>query len=193
MEKTCIDCGLSKPLSQYTVNKAKKDGSSSFCKDCSAIRRKRHLDNSREAYNARRRATRGKYKEKEKAYRKAYNKLNKDRIRQRDKERYLKTLEYQKERQKSYNKAHPDHLRNVAARRRARVFNSGVCKVTDKDLLKITSSCCVTCGSLKDITVDHIIPLYRGGRHAIGNLQPLCKSCNSKKNTKTMMEWRVAS
>ena len=38
---------------------------------------------------------------------------------------------------------------------------------------------CMRCGSLDNLTVDHIFPQSIGGTHSLANLRTLCRSCNS--------------
>lgn len=40
---------------------------------------------------------------------------------------------------------------------------------------------CLCCKQQKRLTIDHVIPLARGGSNSIDNLQPLCRLCNSRK------------
>lgn len=48
---------------------------------------------------------------------------------------------------------------------------------------------CFWCGGLCE-TVDHVIPITRGGNSFEGNLVPACRSCNSGKRDKLVVEWR---
>ncbi len=51
---------------------------------------------------------------------------------------------------------------------------------------------CYYCGRkfpAKDLTMDHIVPLSRGGKSTKGNVVPCCKACNTNKKTKLPMEW----
>lgn len=52
-------------------------------------------------------------------------------------------------------------------------------KVLDRDGNK-----CLLCGCTEYLQMDHIVPFSRGGRTVEGNLQTLCKTCNSKKRAK---------
>lgn len=45
---------------------------------------------------------------------------------------------------------------------------------------------CLACGTSKQITIDHVVPLVFGGTNYITNLQPLCRSCNCTKRMKTI-------
>jgi 5-methylcytosine-specific restriction endonuclease McrA len=40
-----------------------------------------------------------------------------------------------------------------------------------------------------ELTMDHIVPLVRGGRSTKGNCVPACKNCNSKKKDLLPVEW----
>jgi hypothetical protein len=41
----------------------------------------------------------------------------------------------------------------------------------------------------KELTMDHIVPLIRGGRSTRGNVAPACKQCNDRKKYLLPMEW----
>lgn len=48
---------------------------------------------------------------------------------------------------------------------------------------------CVYCGHRgADVTMDHITPQVRGGRHTLDNLYTSCQPCNSSKNARTPAE-----
>jgi 5-methylcytosine-specific restriction endonuclease McrA len=40
---------------------------------------------------------------------------------------------------------------------------------------------CQSCGTTQTLTIDHIIPLAKGGSNDVSNLQTLCRSCNAQK------------
>jgi 5-methylcytosine-specific restriction endonuclease McrA len=63
-------------------------------------------------------------------------------------------------------------------------------KITDKDLRRILTSACASCGIEANIVLDHIVPLSRGGYTGVGNLQALCANCNNRKGGKLYSEFR---
>lgn len=40
-----------------------------------------------------------------------------------------------------------------------------------------------------ELTMDHIVPLIRGGKSVKGNIVPACKDCNSRKKYLLPLEW----
>ena len=49
---------------------------------------------------------------------------------------------------------------------------------------------CAYCGKEdRNLTVDHVLPVSRGGSHEAGNIVPACNKCNSAKNNRTPEEW----
>ncbi len=57
---------------------------------------------------------------------------------------------------------------------------------------KLARGRCHYCGRSfppKDLTMDHIVPLARGGKSSKGNVVPACKECNNKKKYMLPVEW----
>lgn len=57
---------------------------------------------------------------------------------------------------------------------------------------KRSSGVCYYCGAKAgpaDLTMDHIIPIVRGGKSVQGNIVPACKDCNNKKKYLLPIEW----
>ena len=57
---------------------------------------------------------------------------------------------------------------------------------------KRSSGTCYYCGGnfkADELTMDHLIPIVRGGRSIPGNVVPACKECNTKKKYLLPTEW----
>lgn len=51
---------------------------------------------------------------------------------------------------------------------------------------------CYYCGKKfkpQELTMDHIVPIIRGGKSRKGNVVPACKECNKKKKYMLPLEW----
>jgi 5-methylcytosine-specific restriction enzyme A len=51
---------------------------------------------------------------------------------------------------------------------------------------------CHYCGKAvppQELTMDHVVPLARGGKTSKGNVVPCCKDCNNRKRQHLPMEW----
>lgn len=58
---------------------------------------------------------------------------------------------------------------------------------------RIANGVCHYCGckvAPKELTLDHVVPLVRGGRSTRGNCVPCCKECNNQKKHLLPVEWQ---
>lgn len=55
-------------------------------------------------------------------------------------------------------------------------------------LIKTNEFKCVKCMKTNNLSIDHIIPISKGGSDELNNLQFLCRSCNSSKRDKLPTE-----
>lgn len=87
---------------------------------------------------------------------------------------------------RNYCKNHPENIAHYKSRRYAveKGAKGNHTKAEWDELKERFNHRCAICGEKKPLTVDHIIPLSKGGSDDISNIQPLCRNCNSKKSNK---------
>ena len=93
-----------------------------------------------------------------------------------------------------WRRSNPDAVVSMNQGRRALKLNAQGSYTAEEwsRLKEQTGNRCLCCGTPATetlLTVDHVVPLVQGGRNSIDNLQPLCKSFNSRKHTQ-MVDYR---
>jgi len=126
----------------------------------------------------------------------AWYHANKERAAETHRAWRLANLEHKRERSRAnaiaWSRANPQRKKANGYKGRAARRNAEVRVVTERDWRRLCGRYhgrCAYCGAAEELTQDHVIPISRGGRHAIGNLLPACRSCNSSKRTRLLVEW----
>ena len=205
--RACNLCHVDKPLTEYYKDRSAKYGVGYVCKECAKAKARRWTADNKERASATARAYYEKHGEEIRARVAARVQANPERKRAEDREYYKQNTAVIKQRVKDwvkenpekrkaqmqlYGRRHPHKLIERTHRRRARQREVANFKVLPRDMKRLYRSACIYCGSRDRITADHVVPIYRGGSHGIGNLVPACKRCNSSKGYKTIMEWRIS-
>ena len=155
MKATCLDCGK-----LFTLSKGNEDRQVF----CSSYCRSKHW--------------RKENKEKDLSSRRKYNEKRKLNTEGHKRDVECRRLWRQKNKDKKYS-----YKRAYRARRYG---NGGRhTKVEWEEVKRKFNYTCQICGKAEPevrMTEDHILPLSKGGDDSIENIQPLCKSCNSRKN-----------
>lgn len=164
-----------------------------------ALRRRRSTPEGREAA---REASRRRYATEEglAAHREANRRwiaIEGNRERQREAKRRRRSTEEGREvdREASlrWQREHPEAHVARSHRRRALKRAGGSYSVRDWErLVRRHEGRCAYCAEVPEegLTVDHVVPLSRGGTNTIGNLLPACGRCNRSKGARLLVEWR---
>lgn len=65
-------------------------------------------------------------------------------------------------------------------------------KLSRREVFTRDRHTCQYCGKVsRDLTIDHVTPKHRGGRHEWENLVAACRACNHRKGSKTLPEARM--
>lgn len=178
--RICKMCGEGKPITEYHADRGGTDGYRAQCKPCRNKYMSGYYEANRDArmaYEQDRRTNRAEHM------------------------RALDIARYERSRDKRIALATKQaHIRR--ARLRDAVVEAGI---TVKSLRAIHGDKCCYCGTEMDFTakkrsegisparatLEHIVPLSRGGMHTFDNTALACHRCNVSKNRKTLAEWKT--
>jgi len=115
------------------------------------------------------------------------------RAKKRYKRFYQENKEKEKLRIKIWKHSNPNRTDLHNQRRIARVRSQSDGTVTKEQLKSILSAnLCVYCDEKiteETATIDHIVPLCKGGLHSVFNLVACCSSCNASKKDRDFLDW----
>lgn len=198
--KRCCTCKEFKPSDSYYRASTRPDGLRPQCKDCLKRWRAEHKEQFTEQQRRYRQKSRARDAIRERAYRDA----NRERIAEKRRE-YVQRPEVQeryREGMRRRQAENPNRRRENTQRRReenperfralGRVSNhkrrASEGTFTAEEWLTLCEKYgnrCLCCG--RDdlpLTVDHVVPICKGGTNWITDLQPLCSPCNIRKRCK---------
>lgn len=204
--KQCSHCSQLKTADQYHRSSTAIDGLQRRCKQCMAMyMHARYLQKSeqlkeydrqysqqnRERLSKRRHEWSLQHREQDRANWKVYHNRHRGVRVRKSREYYELHREAQRDKARLYSRAHPktsEYMRVKNHRRRSRrqsAPNDGTVTLQSvRELLATWTGICPRCGQLADPTVDHIIPLAKGGAESTSNFQLLCMPCNSGKGVR---------
>jgi 5-methylcytosine-specific restriction endonuclease McrA len=199
--KVCRGCGVEKSLADFYKHPQMADGHLNGCKVCVRTRtqkyRRDHLEQYAQYEKARanlphRVEARRKYQEEHteqiSEYKKKWSADNEEKVAASERAYYERTRDEVIARSEKWAESNPEKVRQAKAnnsrkRRAARHASSGSFTAEEfRALCANYGNKCLACGDAEAaLEADHVVPLTKGGSDDIGNIQPLCGSCNRKK------------
>lgn len=162
------------------------DGRMTFCQKCLSEKEvHKGCESCRKSYSI---SYRAKNTDKRRAYKKAFWAENKERLSQDNKRHYWEHREQRLEQNRLYHKREKEACRIRQGRRRAKLLGAAGSHTAAEwqAILKKHRGRCADCGEGGKLTKDHVVPLSQGGTNFAYNMQPLCLSCNSRKQAKIL-------
>jgi 5-methylcytosine-specific restriction endonuclease McrA len=190
--KRCNKCGESKPLSDFSKDRSARDGRQGRCKPCAKAAHKEYYEANAENIRARTRRHYESNREKRVEYSRQYRRENAETIARNNAEWRSRNPDYFRQKAREWRALHPgaaEEQRNERRARKAKAPSDGTNptwqKVARRDGMECAYCGVVTVPKHDDRrlwpTLDHIVPLSRGGADSMGNAVLACFSCNSRK------------
>lgn len=202
--KVCADCCQWKPFSDYYNNSKAADKHMHHCKPCTRERGRQWRARNPDLVSAGKVRHYWKHREALLQANKEWREANPERRRQAWRDWKIANPEASREMNLRYWNRNADRLRADArlryqksavdgrlvprwqTRRARKKGNGGSFTLVEwRALCAKYGNICLRCRQVAKLTVDHVIPIVRGGSNDIGNIQPLCETCNKSKGARS--------
>lgn len=176
--KVCVICKQAKSIHDFFKSKREKDGLSRDCKDCNMKRAKE--------WNAR-------HPERRKATRRKNYEENKEKYLQISTEWNREHSDKHVESNRKWRENNPEKYAALSHKhsiiKKDRKIKAGEIPTTEeiRELIISSKKKCFWCGKTvkdKELNIDHLYPLAKGGTNHISNLVVSCGLCNRRKHAK---------
>jgi 5-methylcytosine-specific restriction endonuclease McrA len=187
--KTCAACGRELPADAFYASGGGRPGLRQPCRTCiaskAAARKAERSAWARAHYRKNREAIA--------AYQRTYYRANRERVIARVRARYEADPEPQRAWQRAYQRRRPDVSANTKHRRRALLRGATAGSVDARAVFLRDGGVCYLCGQPVDPTasnrmerpsLDHVVPLARGGPHTLDNVRLAHYGCNLRKGVR---------
>lgn len=196
MEKTCKSCEESKPLEEYHNEKRGKYGKRSVCKVCYNAKSKAYRESPQG--QAATKAYREKWYEENPDYNRRYYEENRERVLEQNRNWRIANPDYMPEYLAKYL---PEYSQRpeVKEANRMKSLNRyrSLAGELPKDCMTILvgryGERCMNpdCdGADSILTIDHVVPVSKGGMNTMDNVQILCYTCNRRKGNRNSNDYR---
>lgn len=196
--KRCTKCGEMKPATTkaFCRHATGRGGLEAQCKSCRAASAKAWAQANPGRCRASNKAWEHANHERSNAQRRVRRKAHSERVRAQARAWYKAHPERVRAHAKAWRRANPEHRKAIDRRHIALKRNASINDFTAAQwqaMLEYYNYSCAYCLQLFDnLEQEHVIPLSRGGDNTRDNIVPACRSCNARKNNKTLLEFVVA-
>lgn len=163
----CTKCNTDKSLEQFNKDKRKLNGRESHCKECKKAQLYKWRESNKEHFLEYARSV--------------YASLT-------DEQRTNKIAVQNKYRASRLALSMPSWTKN----RKQQMVSNGIFCISPRDVRSLNNKDkCSACGETEGkFEIDHVVPISKGGRHSIGNLQVLCFNCNRLKHVRYFSDFK---
>lgn len=181
--KICTVCNNYKSINHFYERG--NGGFYNYCKDCASLSQKKYTLKNRDKIIKRKKEYYKNNKRKFSDYYHEYNKNNKEYNREKAKKWAKENKERYKENQRLYAHKRRDLLKNTKCD-----FSKEEWRDCQRFFSDSKGKYCSYCGKhTENMTIDHVIPVIKGGTHTKENILPSCSSCNSQKSSTDFLKW----